>query len=332
MTEDLAGQLLQNYGLAPEKLTPFRDGYIVDSGGPHSFIIRKTELSPDRIMFNHLVKTHLGGNGFLYTDRYIINNEGLPYTALNEQNYVIITKINGAEAFFENTYDISKTAVALAAMHEASSGACYDLEKYSFAVKELGKLSDIFRHRVSELKKFKRLAVRGKSFFDYEYAKNADYFISDGERCLEELENSDYKKIAARTLARQSICHHDLTSHNIIFHDENTYITGFDNCCIEIKEYDIANFIRRKMRRTGWLLSDAKIIIDNYRSLCSLNASELEVLKIILRFPQKFWRVVNKFYNSKRSWCEKGCLEKMKDCFYEKDPLHFFLDNFDVLY
>ena len=332
MTEDLAIQLMENYDLSFDNMIPFRDGFIIDPSGAHSLLIKKTDLSIDRIMFNHLAKTHLNCNGFSYTDRYITNKEALPYTVINEQVYVITTKVNGIEACFDNTYDISRTSISLASMHAASAGGSYDLNKYSFAIKDLGKLPDMFKHRINELKKFRKLAGRGKSFFDYEYAKNAGYFIDEAERAISELENSKYNEIVKKTFSSQNICHHDLTSHNIILQNNITYITGFENCCIEVKEYDIANFIRRKMRRTGWFLSDAKIIFDNYRSVYSLDNDEMEFIKIILRFPQKFWRIVNKYYNSKRSWCEKGCLDKMKECFAEKDPLHSFLNNFDVLY
>lgn len=338
MTEETVNRLAQYYDLDFTDPIPYRDGYILSDRNtavhklPCSLLLKKTELSVDRITFNHLAKAHLARQGFTRTDQYIATKNHLPCVTLEEDTYIITTKINGTEAYFENIHDTGKAAVALAGMHVASIGGSYNLEQFAFAVKDLGNLTNLFRHRVNELKKFRRMAAKGKSFFDYEYTKNAGYFIEDGERALEDLENSKYNELVAKTLADQSLCHHDFTSHNVVFSDGITYLTGFDNCCIEIKEYDLANFIRRKMRRTGWSLPDAKNMIDNYRSVCKLSEEELEVLRIILRFPQKLWRVVNKFYNSRRSWCERSCLEKMRDVLDEKEPLHLFLDNFDVIY
>ena len=333
MTEDVLKQLSQNYSQDLSNSIPYRDGFILnDKSLPYSILIRKSDLSADRIMFNHLVKSHLISRNFKYTDRYIISQDGLPYTVLDNQIYILISKINGTEALFENMHDTAKAAVALASMHRASVGASYDFDAYPFSIRDLGKLPDIFKHRTNELKKFRKMAAKGKSFFDYEYVKLAGAFIEDGERTIAEIQNSKYNEMVEQTLKLQILCHHDFTSHNVIFNDGNTYLTGFDNCCVEIKEYDIANFIRRKMRRTGWALPDAKNIIDNYRSVFALSDCELEVLKIILRFPQKFWRIVNKYYNSRRSWCERSCLDKIHEVVTEKETLDGFLDNFNVLY
>jgi len=334
MTEEVIKQLAEKYNFDFGNPAPYRDGFILYAKNisPHSLHIKKADLSEDRINFNHLVKDHLIKQGFSNTDKYIPTKEGLPFVKINDVLYVAVTKINGSEASFESLQDTAKAAIALASMHVASIGGSYDIKKYPFAFKDLGNISNIFHHRVNELKKFKRMAAKGKNIFDYEYTKYAGYFIEEGERAIENIEKSAYFSMVDHTLSDGSLCHHDFTSHNVIFHDNTTYLTGFENCCVEIKEYDLANFIRRKMRRTGWSLSDAKNIVDNYRSICRIDEDELNVLRIILSFPQKLWRIVNKYYNSRRSWCERSCLEKMKDVLEEKDPLHIFLKNFDLIY
>lgn len=336
MTENIIKQLIQYYGIDFYDAAPFRDGYIFsvrqNDGACQKLLLKRNDSSKERISFNHLVKTHLYKNGFKNTDIYVTSVDDMPYVELEGELYTLSHRIEGIEAQFDSPADTARSAVALAAMHKASGGASYDLVKYSFAVKDLGSLERLFCHRVNELKKFKRLSAKGKSLFDYEYNKLADYFIEEGERTIIDLRNSSYTQLVEKTLSNQNICHHDFTSHNVIFNSLGTYITGFENCCIEIKEYDIANFLRRKMRRTGWSLSDAKNIMDNYRSVLPMSEAELDMVRIILRFPQKLWRIVNKYYNSRKSWCERSCLEKMSDTLCEKEPLRIFLDNFDVIY
>jgi len=243
----------------------------------------------------------------------------------------VTVKIDGRECSFDNDADLARSARALAAMHLASSGGEYP-EEFTFARRELGLMPAIFLHRVNELKRFKKLARRGKSKFDYIYIKEVDYFIEEGEKILEALNSSAYMSLVQKAANESTICHRDFTQHNIVFYGEDAYILGFDNCGIEIKEYDIANFLRRKMRKHGWDLAVAKLMLDNYRALCKLREEEFQVLKIIIGFPQKLWRIANKFYNSKRSWSEKGCLEKLNEVILESAPLKKFLDNFDSIW
>ena len=331
MTEEIMRQIEPYYAFPFTEPVPYRDGFLIinDNATLH---LKKAESSPERIRFQQAVKEHLAKNGFSYTDHFVLTKEGLPYVLLEETVYTISTKIQGVEACFEDPMDLAKAAVALAAMHTASCGADYDFSAFPFALKDLGGLPAQFDKRIQELKKFKKIASRGKGLFDYAYAKCAGYFIEEGERTLEALQASAYDSLVARTREQQLVCHHDFTAHNVIFFGKNTYITGFENCCVELKEYDLANFIRRKMRRTGWSLSDAKYLLDHYRAICPISPEEMHVLCILLRFPQKLWRIVNKYYNSRRSWCERSCLEKMSDVLAEKDPLTTFLDHFEAIY
>lgn len=330
MVTELILAIQANYGLHSYEAHPHRDGFIFTKGSDKKFV-RRSRLSADRIMFNHMVKEHLAKSGFPYTDRYIVNNDGLPYAIYDGFSYTMVNKIDGKECSFDNNTDLARAALALAAMHEASTGGEYP-KNFTFAKRELGLMPVIFRHRINELKRFKRVARKGKSKFDYIYLQEADYFIEEGEKILEDLNNSAYMTLVSKAANDNTICHRDFTQHNIILSGSNDYIIGFDNCSIEVKEYDIANFLRRKMRKCDWDLTIAKNMLDNYRSICKIKEEEFDVLKIIIGFPQKLWRIANKFYNSKRSWSEKGCLEKINEVINESVPLKNFLNSFDLIY
>ena len=330
MHAELAEAINANYSIDYSDAVPVREGLVLHDGD-FSYLLKKEFLSIERICFNHLVKEHLAKEGFPYTDRYIQSNSGEPYFIFQDDIFTISYYLRGKDCNFDSSIDLAKAASALAAMHTASVGTeCPD--KYIFAKRDLGMMPKIFQHRVDELKRFKKIARKGKSQFDYIFLKVADIFIDQGEKALFDLNNSQYTRLIEKCSIDNSICHHDFTQHNIVIADNISYIKCFDNCCVEIKEYDIANFLRRKMRKCSWDLTDAKYMLDNYRSVCEISESEFEVLKIILNFPQKLWRIVNKYYNSKRSWCEKSCLDKIKEVMDEAGPLKLFIDNFDLLY
>jgi hypothetical protein len=51
----------------------------------------------------------------------------------------------------------------------------------------------------------------------------------------------------------------------------------------------------------------------------------------MLQFPQKFWRVINRYYNSKRHWAQKNFTIMLEDVIKEKDAHVDFMDKFDTL-
>ena len=50
----------------------------------------------------------------------------------------------------------------------------------------------------------------------------------------------------------------------------------------------------------------------------------------MLQFPQKFWRVINRYYNSKRHWAQNFTI-MLEDVIKEKDAHVDFMDKFDTL-
>jgi spore coat protein I len=86
------------------------------------------------------------------------------------------------------------------------------------------------------------------------------------------------------------------------------------------------------MRKCNWAVRESKIILDKYCSIENISKDEFVILKIILQFPQKFWRVANKYYNSKRSWTEKSYISKLEEVIDELEYHKQFLEKFEQLW
>lgn len=85
------------------------------------------------------------------------------------------------------------------------------------------------------------------------------------------------------------------------------------------------------MRKCNWDISKVEVILDKYCSVEPITREELEVMKLILQFPQKFWRVANKFYNSRRSWSERSFMGKLQEVVDEMEDHRRFLADFEKL-
>jgi spore coat protein I len=86
------------------------------------------------------------------------------------------------------------------------------------------------------------------------------------------------------------------------------------------------------MRKCDWDISKTEIITHAYSSVEMLSKEDLEVMRIILQFPQKFWRVINRYYNSRRSWSEKSFVIRLQEVIDEIGPHREFIRNYNTLY
>lgn len=327
--QGLDKEIVQCFGLDVRNIYPYKDAYVAvtDSGKK---LVKRLLYSPERLKFVHGAKEHLAENGFAGVDRYLVTLSGEPGFCCNGCWYVMTDFIDGRESCFDDDEDVKTAAVALAALHRASAG--YGAPEGSKMRDELGKLPTYFSRRLNDIKKMKKQARKGKSRFDHVFLKYADHFISMGENALHRLAESAYNELADRTRRERSFCHHDYTHHNILLDGDKVTVTNFDYCCYELRAYDVANLIRRKMRRSGWDISKAELITGTYSKISPLCCEELEVMRIMLEFPQKFWRVVNRYYNSRRSWSEKIYMGRLEEVIVEMEPLEAFLKAYDRVF
>jgi spore coat protein I len=322
---ELEKQLQENFDIKINSITNYRDMFIANTNEGKK-LIKISNLKPERINFMAEVKEHLIYNGFLNIDPNIYTNSGATCITYNDQAIYMSRFIEGRECNLDSRDETIKCARLLAYMHKASIG--YTCSEKSSARSELGRLPACYRKRLDEIKKLKKDALKGKMKFDSLMCKYVDYFYELGEKALNLLESSEYSELVEDAKALRNISHHDFNHHNIFIQNEEMYLINFEYCCYDLKTYDLVNLLRRKMRKCQWDIGEAAVILNEYSKIESLSDRELKIMKIMLMFPQKFWRVVNKYYNSRKSWSEQSYINRLQEVIDEIPCLNVFLDSF----
>ena len=322
-------EITEKFGLEVRNLVPYKDMFMLMTPQGRK-VIKKVPFSAERLKFIHGAKEHLVGNGFTGVDRYLCTWQDEPYFILDNSCYTLSDYVEGRESNFDSDTDIQQAAVTLGLLHRASRG--YIPPETCKIQNDLGNLPGYFSKRLEDIKKMKKQAKKGKSRFDQLFLENFDYFSEIGESAAAGLAQSSYGRLVENTRKDGLFCHHDYTHHNIMIHESMVTVINFDYCCFELKVYDIANLIRRKMRKCDWDISKTELILNSYSSVERLSEDELGVMKIILQFPQKFWRVVNRYYNSRRSWSEKSFVARLQEVIDEVEYHKEFMKNYQKLF
>jgi CotS family spore coat protein len=326
--QNLNHELGELYGFEILSVIPYKEMLLLHTTDGKK-LLKKSLSSTERLLFIHAAKEHLAGNGFSCTDRYAVTLEGNPFALLDGDCYTVIPVIEGRECNFDNRQDVIGSARLLASLHKASKGfippsACSPRD-------DLGKLPSYFTKRLDEIKKMKKQAQKTRGRFDGLFLEHVDYFYQLGESTIYQIAHSGYEELVKKAFAEGALCHHDFTHHNIICSEEGLYLANFDYCCLELKVYDIANFLRRKMRKCNWNMEEAGVILKEYNTLEPLCEEELKTMKIILQFPQKFWRVANRYYNSRHGLSDRVYLSKLQEVIDEAPYHKKFLEEFPVI-
>ena len=291
--------------------------------------LKKINYGPQKLLFVCGAKDHLINNGFKGVDKYYLNIEGDPYAIVNEDLYTLSEWLEGRECDFHNIEEVKAATRTLAKMHEASKG--YDPPENSKLKSDLGRWPSLMAKRIKSLDKMRDMLRKrnNKSNFDLVYLKSMEFYKEIGKQALKTLEESNYNELCQIAEVDKNFCHHDYTYHNIIIDkDENVNIIDFDYCKREVRTFDISNFMTKVLKRVNWNMDYAKAIIDSYNEVSKIREDEYKVLFAYIQFPQRYWRLANRYYYNEVNWGQNTFVSKIEAIIKEQEQFLAFLDSF----
>ena len=295
--------------------------------------LKKINYGPQKLLFVYGAKEHLRKNGFNNLDKYYLNINGEPYALVNEDLYTLSEWLDGRECDFHNIDEVKIAANTLAKLHEASKG--YDPPENSKLKSDLGRWPHLMEKRIKSLDKMRDM-IRKKSIkndFDMLYLKSMEFYKEIGKKALATLKESDYYELCMRAENEKSFCHHDFTYHNIILSDNMyVHVIDFDYSKREVRTFDISNFMIKVLKRVDWNLDFADAIMESYNSVSELRIEEYKVLYAYLQFPQRYWRLANRYYYNEVNWGQNTFTGKLGSIIEEQDKYLEFLERFKNKY
>lgn len=291
--------------------------------------LKKINYGPQKLLFVYGAKEHLIKNQFENIDRYYLNGDQEPYALVNEDLYTLSQWIHGRECDFHNIEEVIKAAKTLANLHKSSID--YEPPENSKLKSDLERWPHLMEKRVKSFDKMWDMARKKgtKSEYDLSYMRNMEFYRELGNRAKRVLASSKYDFVCQKTEEDKIFCHHDYTYHNIIIDDKENYnVIDFDYCKREIRSYDIANFMIKVLKRNNWDLDFAKAILKAYDEEWALYEEEYRIIFAFLLFPQRFWRLANRYYYNEVNWGQSTFLNKMDHLVEEKENYLNFIELF----
>ncbi len=325
-------EIERQFNIKIEKLKPYRGVYYLKTNKGEK-CLKKIDYGVQKLLFVYGAKEHLMENGFNYVDKYSLNLEGNPYALVNEDIYTLSEWIQGRECNFKDKEDLIIASRALAYLHIASKG--YEPPENSKLKTDLGRWPHLMKKRVRSFDKMRDMVRKrnNKTDFDLNYIKNIEFFKDFGKRAMNVLNKSKYLEICGKAEEEKSFCHHDYTYHNIIIDKKNDVnVIDFDYCKREIRSYDLSNFMIKVLKRVDWNIDYAEIILNSYNGIYPLDEDEYETLFAFLLFPQRFWRLCNRYYYNEVTWPSNTFNNKMEELISEQEKYVNFINEFKKLY
>ncbi len=307
--EDKQETAIARYGLTVHKRYRSRGGWVLETNtGPK--LLREYETIGSHFQIENHVKQHLIQHGFSMIDDVVPNKDGEPVTELETgEKYVLYRWFSGDECDLKSKNCLLAAGENLGTLHGALSGLSLP---GSGMGEQNGLLPQFLRHN-RELKRVHVYMKNKKRKSEFEiYAINCfrEYYekACDAADRLEQC--SYYQKIAGPC---SDVCHGDYNYHNLIMTGNGTATIGFEKTGYGIPLLDLTYFMRKTLEKNSWNRQAGDAVLGGYDRANTLSREQLDLIYIILSYPEKYWKLMNHYMNKKKSWLSAKSLEKLKD-------------------
>ena len=187
-----------------------------------------------------------------------------------------------------------------------------------------------YEKRNRELKKVRRyLKQRSqKTWFEICLQQNMDFFLEQAVALSEEW--SEYEKIRNEKNSENPMityCHGDYQYHNILKNAEGWFVINFEKCVPDDPVRDLYLLMRKLLEKSNWSVDLGRELMEAYEETRALSALSRIDLYYRLAYPEKFWKIVNFYFNSGKAWIPGRNLEKLEKVVEQEAQKQQFLDT-----
>lgn len=359
--EDRSQEALKKYRLKIYNIYRARGAFLLETDCGLK-LFKCFEGSRNRALFENKVKEHLLQHGYWNTDIFVrtIDDDIFAEDSAGCL-YVMKNWFWGEECNLKELSQIEAASANLARLHCVLSEVNFSKEQLEHNISP--DLMESFDKRNRELKRVKSYIreKRQKNEFELAYLNYYDTFYEQGLEALKRLANSSYDTLLEESVKKRCVCHGNYTYHNIIMMKNKTeaitktYVppgwinkqplsvaelndgssliatTNFEKSYIGLQISDLYQFVRKVMEKNDWDILYGSNIIEAYDRVKPISKAELNVLYLLLLYPEKFWKITNFYYNGKKSWVSGRNTQKLNMIGEQNSKKEVFLKKLESI-
>ena len=246
----------------------------------------------------------------------------------NKEGEFITEGEDGGKYIIKNWYDCRDCDVkvkedlflavkALAVLHNELWGYASDEVLYMAR-----SLKDEMMGHNQEIKRIRKYLYgkNNRTEFELLATNYCDIFYEEGKNAIKEL--MDFNP---ETKLKKGLCHGNFNFHNMCFCGEVPVIMNFDKQNYNFLMMDLYTFMRKIMEKYNWDINFGFQLINEYDKYRNITDEDIRLLGILFLYPEKFWKLLNGYFNSNKAWIPRKKLDKLKCLIEQNQKRHDFI-------
>lgn len=318
---DRAVSIFENYDTEILRTTRGR-GAILGETAEGWLILKEYGGPAARLEVQEKLLLAIRGNGFETVERLLRNREGELITYDQDRTpYIVKTWPEGRECNLRDVKECQTAAKTLGRLHRAMElpGLAAECRIQPFSLE-----NEYIKHN-RELKKVRRyLREKGrKTEFENFLLHYYDFFYEKALQATERMQ----KEAPGETAPDGCFCHGDFQHHNLLWKQDGFTVINFEKYLPDNPVRDLYLFLRKLLEKNNWSVSLAVSILTAYETQRTLSEPDRRQLACRFAYPEKFWKIVNFYYNSGKAWIPGKNREKLERLLKQEEEKNIFLES-----
>lgn len=307
---DRAVELLEQYEIEVLRTRKGRGAIVCDTNRG-CLILKEYSGSQDRIELQDRLLKQIAEAGLVNVESIVPDKEGALFVKDNDgTGYVLKTWREGRECNIHEKEECLEAVRILAKLH-GNMALPPDAPNIPMA---FSPEREYDKHN-RELKRVRKyLSQKGrKTWFEINLLKCFDSFLEQALSVTEEWRA--YCGSSAAPLGNSgnpaAFCHGDYQYHNILRDGDGWFLVNFEKCIRDNPIRDLCLMMRKLLEKGNWSVSLGTELLEAYEKERPLTPESRIDLYYRLAYPEKFWKIINFYYNSRKTWIPGRNQEKL---------------------
>lgn len=332
---DRAVSVLENYEIEVIRTWKGRGAILCESG--QGLLILKEYSGPkDKIVFQDALLRVIREQGFPAVETVLETKEGERVVYDQDRTpYILKTYFAGRECNVRDTGECEQAVRTLARLHKASRIDLHALPGIEYVTEFcIDKEYEKHNRELRKVRKFLKEKSQ-KTNFEIFLLKHYDYFFDMALQVAGKVQNYLEETEKNKDELSCFICHGDYQYHNILVDsgkDGGMAVVNFEKCIRDNPVRDLYLFMRKLLEKNGWSPEMGRLLLDAYNQERVMTDEDYGQLYYRLAYPEKFWKIVNFYYNSGKAWIPGRNMEKLEKLLEQEQDKIKFLENYKSTY
>lgn len=318
---DQALETLEQYELEVKDVRRGRGSWVIASNRG-DFMLKEYRGDEEKARLQRMLTDRITKQTGVVVQEIVPSREGtLLVRDKEEHSYVLETYMEGREC---NLREPEENAVAIRTMARMHGGMILEQKPENVACCSLARE---FAKRNTELRRIRRYLKekRQKNNFERYLHKHFNLFF---EKALEvEADWAHYEPYALPAEGSCYFCHGDYQHHNVWFHYQDVMILQFEKYMCDMPCRDLYLYLRKLLEKNNWDQEIGRGAIALYEKERPL--THMEHISMVYRFayPEKFWKIANYYFNSRKSFMPEKNMDKLEKLLQQEKAKEYFIDK-----